>query len=169
MKPTTIEIKSPEIGSATLFIALWTLLLWVAIGVLFAGMIGKPHEISNLGFLWLLMVGVGIVMGNYIFWELVGKVRFSICSKRILIKNIHNLFKTEITLPIEDFRRMEFREEVPMSLGLFAQGNIILHYKNGQRRFGKYLGKKEAMQLIRTLELAINQHKLNSHFLPATQ
>ncbi|MCH8555514.1 MAG: hypothetical protein LAT76_10165 [Schleiferiaceae bacterium] len=166
MEPTVIDVKTPEIGATTLFVALWTLLLWIAIGTLCAGMIGTPHEISNLGFLWLLMVGVGIVMGNYIFWEFVGKVRFSICSKRILIKNIHTLFKNEITLPIEDFRRMEFREEVPLALGLFAQGNIILHHKNGQRRFGKYLEKREALRLIRNLERAIEQYQMDNNKEP---
>lgn len=169
MKPTTIEIKVPGFGPTTIFLTIWTILLWIMVGVLLIGMIGKPSEIDSLWFLWLVMIGFGILTGNHIIWEAIGKVRITISSDRIHLKNVNNLFKKEVNIPIDDFRRVEFRKEekfAPLDFWGFTQGDILLKFKNGQRRFGKDLNKRESLKTINLLEKEIKnyaqQHAKNS-------
>ena len=155
METTTIDIKVPGIGPTTVFLAVWTLLLWVMVGVLLINMIGRPSEIDSLWFLWLVMIGIGILTGNHIIWESIGKVRIKISSDRIHIVNLNSIFKKEVNIPIKDFRRIEFRKEekfAPLNFWGFTNGDILLKFKNGQRRFGKDLNKKDSLEIIHRLQ-----------------
>lgn len=161
MKPTTIEIKVPGFGLTTIILTIWTILLWIMVGVLLIGMIGKPSEIDSLWFLWLVMIGIGILTGNHIIWEAIGKLRITISQDRIYLTNVNNIFKKRVDIPLEDFRRLEFRKEekfAPLDLWGFTQGDILLKFKNGQRRFGKDLSKRESLKTINRLETEIKNY-----------
>mgnify|MGYP005845026483 CR=1 FL=1 len=161
MKSTTIDIKVPGLGPTTVILAVLTIMLWIMVGVLLINMIGRPSEIDNLWFLWLVMIGMGILTGNHIIWEATGKVRIKISSNRIHIVNLNNIFKEKVNIPIEDFRRIEFRKEekfVPLSFWGFTNGDILLKFKNGQRRFGKDLNKKDSLDIIHRLQKEIKTY-----------
>lgn len=161
MKPTIIEIKIPGFGPSTLFLTIWTVLLWIMVGVLLLGMIGNPSEIESLWFMWVVMIGMGLLTGNHIIWEAIGKVRITISTDRIQIRNVNNLFKKEIDIPIDDFRRMEFRKEkkfAPLDTWGFTSGDILFKYKNGQRRFGKDLSRRESLSTIDRIEKEIKNY-----------
>lgn len=158
MKPTTIEIKIPGFGPTTLSLTIWTLLLWIMVGVLLIGMIGQPSEIDSLWLLWLIMIGIGSLTGNYIIWEATGKVQITISQDGIFLANVNNIFKKRVNITLKDFRRLEFRKEEkfgPLDFWGFTQGDILLKFKNGQRRFGKDLNKGESLRTIALLEKKI--------------
>lgn len=130
------------------------------VGVLLVGMIASPSEIESLWFLWLVMIGVGIGMGNHVYWEMFGRIRITIGPERLQLINVSNLSKHEVNIPLDDFRRLAYHEEDTFGTGRlygFTSGNIILHYKNGQRRFGKGLTKRESFAIMRQIENEIKR------------
>lgn len=165
MENKTIEIKTKGMGPMTLFLSFWTIGCWIMVGVLLIGMIGRPSEIKSLWFLWLVMIGFGLFMGNHIIWEVFGRVRITINPERLTLININSLFKNEVDIPLTDFNRLAYHEEDTFGAGRtfgFTSGNIILHYRNGQRRFGKDLNKRESYLIIRRIENEINKTTLNT-------
>lgn len=161
MNSKTIEIKTPGIQPLTFFLIVWTLFLWVMVVVLLFGMIGRPSEIESLWFLWLVMIGIGTLTSNHIIWEMVGKVRVKINSDSIHLINVNNLFKNEVYIPIHDFNRIVYSEDptnMPGRFWGFTKGNIVLHHKNGHRRFGKDLSKRDSLLYINRIESAIEHY-----------
>ena len=161
MENTTIDIRTKGMGPMTLFLGLWTIGLWIMVGVLLIGMIGRPSEISSLWFVWLVMIGFCLLVSNHIIWEVFGKIKITIGPDRMNLINVNNMFKNELDIPLKDFNRLAYHEEDTFGTGGifgFSSGNIILHYKNGQRRFGKDLSKRESLLTIKQIEKEINNY-----------
>lgn len=166
MQPTVVEIKVPGISATTIFLGIWTVLLWFMVGVLLLGMIGKPSEISSLWLMWIIMIGLGILLSNHVVWEVIGKVRITISEDRIQIKNINSIFKEEVNISMVEYRGIAFKKEsgfLPLDFWGFTKGDIVLEHKNGKRRFGKDLSQRESLQAIRKIEDAINAHTQKKH------
>jgi hypothetical protein len=92
---------------------------------------------------------------------LLGKVKVEIDSQQIVLKNINNIFRNETNIPIGDFHWIELRKEQrlpPVEFWGFTKGDIVLKYRNGQRRFGKGLDEKESYDIIRKIEGEIRNH-----------
>lgn len=145
-----------------------TIFSWIMVGVLFLGMISKPSEIKSLVFLWVALVAFGILIGNHAIWELMGKVRISISDESLRITNVNTLFKKRIHIPLSDFKRIEYVKEESNSffwLYGFVQGDIVVFYKNGQRRFGRGLNRTKSVSVIRKIESEIADRLKNSIIL----
>lgn len=161
MQPTMVEIKVPGISATTIFLGIWTILLWIMVGVLLLGMIGKPSEISSLWLMWIVMIGLGILLSNHVVWETIGKVRITISEDRIQIKNINSIIKEEVNILLVDHRGISFQKEssfLSLDFWGFTKGDIVLEHKNGKRRFGKDLSHRESLQAIRKIESTIGAY-----------
>lgn len=168
MKTKTIKIKTKGMGPLTLFLGLWSIVLWIMVVVLLVGMIGRPSEIKSLWFAWLAMIGIGLLTSNHIVWEIFESVKITIGPDRLNLININSLFKNEVDIPLTDFNRLAYHEEDTFGTGGvfgFSSGNIILHYKNGQKRFGKDLSKRESYLSIRQIENEMKNYTQQSLYL----
>ena len=165
-----MEIKVRGFGLSTILLGLWTIGLWFMVAVLLIGMIEKSSEIDSLWFLWLTMVTVGILLGNHILWTIVGRIKLTIDSHQVVVRNINNIFRQETCIPIGDFMWIELRKEqrlAPIKFWGFGKGDILLKFKNGQRRFGKGLNEKESLALIKQVDEGIRNYA--QHALAASR
>jgi hypothetical protein len=165
MPTKTIEIKPEDLSPMIVMLVIASIFCWIIVVVLFLGMISKPSEIKNLWFLWLVVVGFAFFLSNHAIWELVGKVKITINSDRLQIKNVNTIFKKELSIPLTDIRRVEYKKEETIHffwLYGIVSGDIVIKYKNGQRRIGRGLSKNKSMIIISTLENEIQKRKMEA-------
>ena len=145
-----------------LFLVISTIFSWIMVVVLFLGMLSQPSEIKSLWFLWLLLIAFGILAGNHAVWELIGKVRITITDDSIQISNVWTLFKKDLTIPLSEFRGITFKKEEAtyfFTMYNIGKGDIVIRYKNGERRFGRGMSKHKSLILIKDIEHEISNRK----------
>ena len=156
-----MDIEVRGFGMSTILLGLWTIALWFMVGVILIGMIEKPSEIDSLLFLWLTMITVGILLGNHVLWSILGKVKLTIDCDKVVIRNINNVFKQETRIPIANFIRVEVRKEqtlAPMWFWGFGKGDVLVKFKNGQRRLGKGWNEKDSLALVKKIDDVIKNY-----------
>ena len=154
MDKEIIIVKVNTFVPRIIFLGLFSIAIWAMVFILLIGMFERPSEIDSLWFFWIVMVVIGLLSANHVIWETIGKVEIEFDSKNVNVRNVNNLLKKKVHFSNEDLRGISFNKEkvsVPSSFWGFAQGDILIKYKNGSRRLGKGLRKQEALKIVELL------------------
>jgi hypothetical protein len=160
MNDNCFNIKVRANPSRVILLGFAALFFPMMVIVLLVGMIGKPTEVKNLWFLWILMIGLSIYSINQLIWEVFGKVQVSFSEYRIEFRNKNSLINKESSIIYTNINSILYSEENynPFFIwGASTSGNVKIKYGIHEKRIGTGLNKNECLHLVKILRSEIRK------------
>ena len=158
MLQSTLIIPLKSSWPKHIFLGIWSLgCLFMAL-VIFAGLYHQPARMELL-IPGILIAIAGILVLNHVIWNLFGFTQIDLNGRRIVIRDIRNLFKHTEIIAIEDWVGASYEKE---KLGMafrfweFNFGDIVIRHKKGERRVGKGLSQIECEAWVEKINQSID-------------
>ena len=160
MNDNSFNIKVRANPSRVILLGFAALFFPMMVIVLLVGMIGKPTEVKNLWFLWILMIGLSIYSINQLIWEVFGKVQISFSEQSMELINLNTLFKKKSTISYSKIYSISYSQEDynPFFIwGASTSGNVKIEYGIHEKRIGSGLNKSDSLHLVKILRSEIRE------------
>lgn len=158
MLQSTIIIKVKSSWPKHIFLTIWSLGCLFFASTIFVGTYFQPVRMGLL-IPGILAAIAGILVLNHAIWNLSGYTQIDLSGRRIVIRDIRNLFKHTEIIDIDDWIAASYEKE---KLGMafrfweFNFGDILIRHEKGERRIGKGLSQNESEEWIEKINQVIS-------------
>ena len=116
-----VEFRKRANWPFTIFMGLSIIVLFAILGTIFYGLIGMPNRISDLAFVVVLLILIGVWIIDLFLWQIRGVEQFVI-TNRIEIIKCGKLFKSVSKIDFIDFESITYDDDqtTPFWIKLFA-------------------------------------------------
>jgi hypothetical protein len=135
-----VEFKKRTNWPFAIFMGLSIIVLFAILGTILYGLIGMPDRISDLAYVVVILILIGIWIVDVFLWQIRGVEQFVITNRIEIIKR-GKLFKSVSKIDFIDFESITYDDDktTPFSIKLYglSGGKIRIKYLGRGIRFGQ--------------------------------
>jgi len=135
-----VEFKIMTNWLFTIFIGLSIIVLFAILGTILYGLIGMPDRISDLAFVVVLLILIGVWIIDIFLWQIRGVEQFVITDRIEIIKR-GKLFKSVSKIDFIDFESISYDDDKTTPFWIkqygLSGGKIRIKYLDRGIRFGQ--------------------------------